>query len=550
MAFNDAALNPNQRTAIVRLSWSLAAVVGLVLALACTNVANLLLLRAFGRRREIAVRLAIGAGRGRLVRQLLTETVLLTLVGGLAGLAVGAAGRRLLWTFKPPTVPDTLAVPFDARVLACTFAVTVIAGLVFGLVPALQGSRGDLISVLRTANVAEPGGRRFTLKHVLVVAQVAISLLLLIATSLAVRNLNNALHLDPGMATDRLITLNMNPDSIGYDRPRAVTFFRRVVETIDAIPGVRSTAFSFNRPLSGAQSALFYLEGKSTPSPHDGAPVATNAADPRFFATAGLRLLEGRNFTPRDDDQAAPMIIINETLRKRYFAPNESPVGTHMRFVDVPTPFEIVGVVTDAAYAAVGEATPNYYYYPFLQAYGAGEVTLFVRTGVDPATLTGTIRQSIQALDPNLPLYNLGVVSDVVRTSLWAPRAVAALIAVFGAIGLVLATVGTYGVVAHQVDQSRREIGIRLALGATRMEILRRVLVRGMTLAAIGIATGIAVALVTTRLVASFLYGLSATDIVTFTLTPAVLALAAFGATLLPAYRATRLEPRQVLQAE
>ena len=410
LPFNEAALNPNQRGQVVRMTWFLTVVVGLVLALACTNVANLLLLRALGRRREMAVRLATGAARGRIVRQLLTESLLLTTAGGAAGLVLAGVGRRLLWSFKPPSVPDTLVVPIDGHVLSYTVIVTMVTAVIFGAVPALQAYREDVVTALKGANSVDPRSRRFTIKHALVVGQVAMSALLLLGTGLMLRSLAAAERIDPGVAADHLVTLNMNPDSIGYDRARAVALFRRVVETVQSLPGVASASFAFNKPLTSSATALFYLEGKTTPSPRDGAPVVTNAADPQYFATTGIHLLAGRNFTVNDNETSSPSIIINDTLRRRYFAAGENPIGTHMRFVDVPTPFEIVGVVSDATYVAVGEDTPNYYYYPFLQAYGAGEVTLFVRTRGTPEALIEPIRRSVQALDPNLPLYNLGVV--------------------------------------------------------------------------------------------------------------------------------------------
>jgi putative ABC transport system permease protein len=550
--FTQAAIDPNLRAPVVRMAWFLTIVVGLVLALACTNVANLLLLRALARDREIAVRLAIGASRGRLVRQLLAESVAFATLGGLAGVLVAVWGRQLLWTFKPPLVPDTLVVPFDRNVLLYTLAVTLLTGLVCGVVPALHASRPDIVTSLKgpITSGATAARRRFSAKNLLVVGQIALSTLLLVGTGLVLRSLARAEGIDPGIAADHLIVLNMNPDAMGYDRGRAVAFFQRVIDTVNGVPGVRSAAFAFNKPLTGAIFAFFYLEGKDVPSPTEGAPIATNAADTHYFATVGLPLLEGRNFTASDAEESEASIIINKTVRDRYFARNESPVGRHMRFVDTPTPFTIVGVVADSAYSSIGEQTPNYFYYPFRQAYGAGEVTLYVRTNAAPQALVGTVRSAIQALDPNLPLYNIGVVSDVVTQSLWVPRAASALLGFFGALGLVLAAVGTYGVMAFHVDQSRREIGIRMALGEARTAILTRVLQRGMTLVGIGLFIGLAIAVTTTRFIATFLYGLSATDVVTFAVATIVLAIAALGATLLPARRATRVDPLIVLRAE
>ncbi len=548
LPFDEAALNPNQRGQIVRMGWFLSVIVGLVLALACTNVANLLLLRALGREREIAVRIASGASRARIVRQLLAESLLLSAAGGMAGLLLATWGRRVLWSFKPPTVPETLDVPFDSRVLLFTIGVTLVTGLVFGLVPALQGSRADLVPALK--GVRGRRDRVLPFKHALVIGQVALSLILLIGTGLILRSLGRAQGADPGVAAHELIALNMNPDSIGYDRPRALALFHRTIDVLGAVPGVRAASFAFNRPLTPAISALFYLEGKNVPSPADGAPIATNAADPAYFRTVGIALKEGRTFTDADTETSTPSIVINQALRDRYFARGESPVGRHMRFVDVPTAFEIVGVVGDAVYASIGEQTPDYLYYPFAQAYGAGEITLYVRTAGDPHTMVGEVRRVVQALDPNLPLYNVGVVSDLVTESLWAPRAAAALLGFFGVLGLALAAVGTYGVMAFHVDQTRREIGIRMALGQGRPSILGGIVGRGMALVAMGLALGLGIAYATAPLIGSFLYGLPATDLVTFAATPLVLAVAALAATLVPALRALGVDPVQVLRAE
>jgi predicted permease len=546
----QAGLNPNQRGQIVRVSWFLSIVAGLVLVLGCTNVANLLLLRALGRRREIAIRIATGASRLRLIRQLLGESLLLSAAGGGVGLLIAIGGRRLLWAFKPPAVPDTFTVPFDARVLTYTIGLALGTGLIFGLVPALQASKADVVTSLKGTHAGAGAPRTLTWKNALVVVQIALSVMLLVGTGLVLRSLDHAERIDPGVAANHLVVVNMNPDGIGYDRPRAVAFFRRVIETVEAVPGVTSAAFTFNRPLAPALSALFYLEGKEVPSPRDGAPIATNAADPHFFATAGIALEAGRNFTAADTETSEPSIIINKSVQARFFRPDESPVGQRMRFVDVPTAFRIVGVVSDSTYGAIGEETPNYFYYPFEQAYGAGEVTLFIRTAADPQRVLDPVRRAIQALDGHLPLYNLGVVSDLVTRSLWAPRVASALLALFGLVGLVLAAVGTYGVMSFHVDQSRREIGIRLALGEGQRAVLGTVVGRAMRLVAVGLAIGLAVSAATTHLIASFLYNLSATDAWTFASAPVLLALTALGATLMPARRATTVDPLQVLRSE
>jgi predicted permease len=541
----QASLNPNTRGRYVLAGWFLMTMVALVLALACANVANLLLARTLARQREIAVRIAMGVGRGRLVEQLFTENLLLAALGGCAGLVLAVWGRRLLWVFRPATLPENLDLSFDPRVIGFAVAITLLTGVLFGLVPALQTVRTDVVGALK--NMMPPPRRQLS-RNALVIGQIALSLLLLIGTGLFLRSLRQAEQIDPGFAADRLLVLSVNPGAEGYDDRRALDYCRRAAERAAAVPGVRAAALGINRPLEQGLGGRFFIEGRQSPSPRDGAGVRTTAVDPAYFAALGIPVLRGRAFTAVDREGGAPVVLINQTLAKRFWR-TDDPVGSHLRFVGSPAKLEVVGVVADAKYGALGEAAQGYLYFPLAQSFG-GEATIYVRTEKDPAGVLASVRDAVRDLDPNLPLTGVHPVAEILAQSLWAPRAAAAILAFFGLLGLVLATLGTYGVMSYAVDRRRREIGICLALGAQRSDILARILRQGLTLAALGLALGLAAALFTTRLVASFLYGVSPFDPLTFLAAAAALALVATCATLIPARRATAIDPLASLRAE
>jgi predicted permease len=545
MPLAQASLNPNSRGSLVLAGWFLMTMVGLVLALACANVANLLLARTMARRREIAVRIALGVGRGRLVRQLFTENLLLAFLGGAAGLVMAVWGRRLLWVFRPATLPESLDLSFDPRVLGFALALTLLTGLLFGLVPALQTARTDVVGALK--NQAPPP-RRFAGRALLVIGQIGLSLLLLIGTGLFLRSLRQAQRIDPGFDAEHLLVLSINPGAEGYGDVRGLDLCRRAEERAAGLPGVAAAALGANRPLEAGLGGRFFIDGRSSPSPQDGAGAHTTSVDPAYFATTGIRILRGRPFTAADRDGAPPVVIINATLAQRFWR-GENPVGSRLRFVGSAGAFEVVGVAADAKYSALGEPAAGYLYFPLAQGY-AGAATLYVRAAGDPDALVASVRDAVHRLDPNLPVTGVGPVSAILAQSLWAPRAAAAILAFFGVLGLALAAIGTYGVMSYAVDRRRREIGIRMALGAGRGEILRRVLRQGMSLALIGLLVGLLAAFGTTRLIGRFLYGISPFDALTFLLTSASLATVAVLATLVPARRATAIDPLASLRAE
>ncbi len=541
-------LHPSARRLVSLVAGFLMSMVALVLALAAANVANLLLARALARRREIAVRLAIGAGRGRLMRQLMTESLLLAFLGGAAGLLLALLGRRLLWAIRPPTWPETLDIAFDGRVLGFALAVTLATGLLFGLAPALQTVRAGLVAALKSQEAARRGRLGLGLREVLVIAQIALSLLLLIGAGLFLRSLIQAQRIDPGIAAGNLLVASFDLSASGYDDARGQVLCRRIAEQAAALPGVRAASVAVNRPLALGRGGRVYLLGHAVPAPDKGVPVSTNGVDPNYFRTLGIPVLRGRAFRDADTAKAPPVAIVNQTLADRYL-PGENPIGQRLRFVGDTDVNEIVGVVRDSKYGALGEEPRPYVYFPLAQDFG-GETTLYVNATGDPGALLQPLRRTVQALDPALPLTNLRTMSSVFSQALWAPRAGAALLTLFGLLGLILATVGTYGVMGFTVEQQRREIGIRMALGALRGDVVLRVLRRSLALTAAGLAAGLAAAFLCSRLVASVLYGIGALDPATFLLAPLILAAAAALASLLPARRAARVDPVRVLRTE
>jgi predicted permease len=540
-----ATLNPNARGRVVLAGWLLMTMAGLVLTLACANVASLLIARTLARRREIAVRIALGVGRARLIRQLLVENLLLALLGGGAGLLLAVWGRRLLWLFRPPGLPDNLDVSFDLRVLAFALVLTLVTAVLVGMAPAAQTVRTDVLSALKNQAAA---ARRMGGRGALVVGQIALSLLLLIGTGLFLRNLRQAQAIAPGFAAERLLVLSVDPGAEGYDDQKGLDFCRRAAERVAALPGVRAAALGANRPLERGLGGRFLIEGRQSPSPQDGAGVRTTSVGPGFFAAAGIPVLRGRPFTAADRDGAPTVAIVNQTLASQFW-PGADPLGGRIRFVGTKVPLEVVGVVADAKYGALGEPPQGYIYLPLLQSFG-GQATLWVRTEQDPARLLDSVRRAVHDLDANLPITGVRTAPDILAQSLWAPRAAAAILAFFGLLGLVLAALGTYSVMSYAVERRRREIGIRMALGARRGAVLQRVLRQGLTLAACGLALGLLAAATTTRLIGSFLYGISPFDALTFGAASLTLAAVALLATLVPAWRATGVDPLIALRAE
>ena len=556
--------DPASRRQLSSVAWLLMAVVGVVLLIACANVANLLLARSAARTKEIAVRLAIGATRWRIVRQLLTEGILLATLGGVAGLLLGWWATRSLSATPPPTgaLPLTPQFSIDLRVLLFTLGLSLLAGIVFGLAPALRASRPALIPALKDDAAAFfERTRLFSLRNLLVVTQVGLSVVLLITAGLFLRSLRQAQTIDPGFDAQRVVTLPLNVNLLRYTRTQGREFYKQVIERVEAIPGVESASVARIAAVSGgSRVSSLMIEGRASSGNQfrsegsgaasgDAESVSSNVIGPRYFQTMGIGLMQGRDFNSQDTDDRPRVVIVNEAFVRRHF-PSENPLGKRLSFGGAEGPWrEIVGVVRTSKYFSLGEGPTPVAYVPLLQNHETG-VTLHVRTTVDPSTVAGAIRNETQALEKNLPLGNPEVMSHRIANSLYAARMGAILLAVFGGLALLLASIGLYGVMSFVVSRRTRELGIRMALGARPGDVFRLVLRQGMALVIAGLVLGLVVAAMVTRLLASFLYGVSTTDTLTFAAIPVLLTFVALLACYLPARRATKVEPLVALRYE
>jgi len=530
-------------------------VVGLVLLVACANVANLLLARATGRQKEIAIRLAIGAGRRQLVRQLLIESFFLALAGAAVGFLLAAVAARAISSFKLP-LPFPIAFDFnvDWRVALFTLGLSVITALVFGLVPALRASRPDLVGSLKDGPAGFGRASRSRMRNTLVVVQVSLSLVLLTTAGLFLRSLGNASSIDIGFKPANLLIMSVDPKIQNYSHDRTAQFLSQLRDRVSALPGVRSVSFVGIVPLSiGAAENKFGVDpAKGRPAQNVIALVNTIGAG--YFQTMGIPLVRGRDFTPQDVTSnlgGQPAAIINQTMAAHLF-PGQDPIGRTIR-QDKAT-YTIIGVVRNSKSRTIGEK-PSDAAYLFLNA--APEkatsffgTTILVKTSMDPRVLESSVRQQIAALDPNMAVFNAETMQEHVDKSLLIPRISALLLGIFGAIGLTLAAIGLYGVMSYSVRRRTREIGIRMALGAKRPTVLRMILRQGLILTAIGLAIGLAIALALGRFTASVLYGTSGTDLLTFVVVSVVLVATAAVAVLVPALRAAHVEPTTALRYE
>ncbi len=527
----------------------LGAVVGIVLLIACANVANLLLARASVRRKEIAVRLALGASRMRLIRQLLTESFLLALLGAGAGLVLAFWLNRLFTAFKPPTPPPwtfSLDLRVDAQVLVFTLLLAFVTSLICGLVPALQASKPDLTSALKNEVGSETRRRRLNLRGGLVVTQIAISLVLLVCAGLFVRSLQRLHTLDPGFRMENGVTLPFRLELQGYDKTKGALFMRQIVERVAALPGVEAVSTVNFLPLGFEnRSAAVIAPGSGEQVERAGLQIIEGS----YFRTMGTPLLRGRDFTAQDSASAPTVTIINESLAARLF-PGDDALGKQIKDNGQNgVIYEVVGIAKDTAYRNVGEESRPVIYRPFAQEYSP-TMSLIARASGDPKALFSQVRREVQALDPNIPTRDLKTLSDHVTFSFWPSRMIATLMGVFGLLGLALASVGIYGVMSYSVARRTREIGVRMSLGAQRADVLKLILKQGMVLTLIGASIGLLLALAVTRLLRSALFGLSATDPITFAIVSLILIGVALVACYLPARRATKVDPMIALRCE
>jgi predicted permease len=523
----------------------LSVVVGLVLLIVCANVANLLLSRATARQKEVSVRLSLGATRSRLVRQMLTESLLIAALGGALGIVVGYWGQQLL-----PGAPGR-AMSIDWRLLAFVVVVTALTGILFGIAPALRGT-GVNVNVALKENSRSVMGSRSLLGKSLLIVQVAISLVLLVGAGLFLRTLENLRHVDVGFNPDKLLLFRVNPGLNRYDDKKVRTLYRDMLDRLAAVPGVRGVALSQPALLSGSvNSTSFFIQGRT----YDPAVRQNNNSvnrlviSPNFFEVMGIPLVVGRGFTERDQDTAPKVAVINEAAVRKYF-PNENPVGRHFgSSIETTGDLEIVGVLRDAKYNSVRDDVPPTMYVPYGQA-RAGNAVFEVRTAATPAGVTGSVREAVRQIDPNLPLTDVSTQIEQIERRFQQERVFAQACTLFGGLALLLASVGLFGLMSYSVSRRTNEIGIRMALGAQRQDVLRLVMRESMILVAIGVVIGLGLAVATSQFVSTLLYGLPPRDVLTIVTAVAVMVVVSAVAGYLPARRASRVDPMVALHYE
>ncbi|HEX5706693.1 MAG TPA: ABC transporter permease [Pyrinomonadaceae bacterium] len=534
------------------------AAVGFVLLIACANVANLMLARAASRQREIAIRTALGASRWRVMRQLLTESVLLSLAGGTGGLLLAMWGVDILKAGAPEPMTNFVygwnQIGLDARVLLFTLGVSVVTGIVFGLAPALQASKPDMNESLKEGERGSTGGRN-RLRSALVVTEVALSLVLLVGAGLMIRSFLRLLDVHPGFDATNVVTMHMQVPSSRYRNATEVSdFYARLVGRLREQPGVESAAVVNLLPMSGSGATTsFIVEGRPAPPTGQEPEVNYRTSAPGYFGAMRIPVARGRDFTPDDRADTTRVAVVNETFARQFF-PDEDPVGR--RLLDPPQPnatplppMEIVGVVGDVKHWGLDDKPTPFLYVPHTQA-GDNFMTLVVRAEGDPASVIPTVRREVLALDKDQPVFDIKTMEDRIADMSAQKRMLTYLLGVMAAVALVLAGIGIYGVIAYTVARRTHEIGIRMALGAQRGDIMRLVLRQGMLMTIIGVAVGLGGAYLATRLLDKMLYGVTATDPATFVAVSLVLASVALLACLIPARRAMKVDPMVALRYE
>jgi predicted permease len=546
----QAAVGANFYTQLTLAGGLMMSVVGLVLLIACVNLANLLLAQSSRREREMSLRAALGASRTRMLRQLVTESMLLALIGGAVGLIIAYWGRTALWSFRPPFIQDAdINLALDSHVLLFTFGISILTGVLFGIAPAVRASRVDLVETLKvTGRGNTVGWRSSPLRSALVVGEIALAMVALIGAGLFVRSMQNAQRTNLGFESHNLFVMAFDLGALHYDEGRGQQFFRQAIERVKASPGVADAAVASNLPLAGGFARTTFPEGQDEASGYRGTLTQIDDVTSNFFDTLRIPLISGRAFNDSDRANTALVAVVNEAMAK-HFWPNEDALGKRFHFFGDTQLREIVGIAANTVVNNIGEEPQPLIYLPTAQDYSPLS-SIQVRTTGQPEAVIATVRAQVQSLEPNLAITNVQTIGNIEGQGLWAPRMAAALLALFGVLALILAAVGVYGVLSYAVNQQTREIGIRLALGAQASSVLRLVVGQGLRLAGAGVLLGLIGALLAARVVSSLLFNVSAHDPLTFTAIALLLLATAALACYIPARRATRVDPIIALRYE
>lgn len=531
------------------------AIVGLILLIACANVANLMLARAAGRRKEIGIRLALGANRARLVRQLLTESMLLSIAGGGLGLLLAFWVTDLMEGFIPVLQYNVVNNFFalDSRALVFTLIVSLGTGIVFGLAPALQSSNPDVVPVLKgEAEAARRGKRRgLGLRNLLVVAQVALSLVVLVCGGLFIKSFRKAQTMDAGFDNAKGLIVSLSPTLIGYEDDQSRQFYKQVLERVSHVPGVDAVSYTRTLPLgdSSNSNGPILKEGETLAKGSAGRMIMTTSVSQGYFKTMQIPFVEGRDFDDRDQPKTQRVVIVNQQMAETLWK-GESAVGKRLFIgVDSKDPWEVVGVVKTGKYRNLAEDPKPFFYYAMGQR-RPGPMAMVVRASVDPRSLVGAIRTEVQAIDRRVPLSGVKTMDEHKTYALWAPNMAASFSVAFAVVAILLSAVGLYSVMAYVVSQRTREVGIRMALGANRSDVMKMITRQGMRLAVIGVVIGLGLSLALAQVLSSLLIGVSGYDITTFILVPVLLSVVALLASYLPARKATKVDPLVALRSE
>jgi predicted permease len=549
MPLSETNVPPQQHSLFVLVGTLMMAIVGMVLLIACGNVANLLLAKAMQRRREFAIRLSLGASRLRVIRQLLTESLMLGLMAAVLGIVCAYWARDLLWALLPGGRPENLDFSLDGRVLLFTLGLSIVSTLLFGLAPALQASKPQQMACLRDRTDAPSGtGRWYGLRGILVMAQIAFSLIALVGSALFIHSLRNAQQVDPGFEVKHELIVFLNPGAEHYPQGRAEQYYRDAVEKVRALPMVAEAGLSNLPPFSIALSYTSFPEGVDTTDLRNGTLIPVVAVAPGYFSAAGIPLLRGRDVTDFDDMQTDHVVVINQALTDQMWK-GKDPIGKRISFVAQPWKAQVIGIVGTVKAVTLGEPPQPLMYFALKQFYFPN-ASLYVRTKGDPNAAIPSIQSVLKTLDPAMPQRRAVTVSFIMDRVLTNPKFAAELLAGFGALALMLAAIGTYGVMAYSVSQRTQEIGIRMALGAQRGNVLQLILGNGMAMVMAGVVVGLGVTVAFTRSINSLLYGIGNFDAISFFAAAVILILVALVACWLPARRAMRVDPIIALRYE